>query len=291
MPFLTEAYSSSQDPPEKSIPLCTLKSFPNAIEHTLQWARDMFEGLFSNSARTTLNYLKSPDDFFSGLSKLKPHHRLEELEQVERILLAEKCVNFEQCIAWARQNWQENFHDLICQLLFNIPPDQMTSNNQPFWSGLKKCPHALDFSLDEPLHFEYVFAAANLKASLHGLEQCRDKSFIQNILKTCHVEKFEPKQGVKVKLNESDENVDDDELEDQDEARSEKLIDLLKEKYSELKNTQLMPAEFEKDDDENFHMDFITACSNLRALNYDIKPADRHNVMFLTDFNKNVLYT
>lgn len=39
IPFLTESYSSSQDPPEKSIPICTLKNFPNAIEHTLQWAR------------------------------------------------------------------------------------------------------------------------------------------------------------------------------------------------------------------------------------------------------------
>lgn len=36
LPHLTESYSSSNDPPEKSIPLCTLKSFPNAIEHTIQ---------------------------------------------------------------------------------------------------------------------------------------------------------------------------------------------------------------------------------------------------------------
>ena len=44
VPFVTQSYSSTQDPPEKSIPMCTLKNFPNAIEHTLQWARDMFEG-------------------------------------------------------------------------------------------------------------------------------------------------------------------------------------------------------------------------------------------------------
>ncbi len=36
IPNITESYSSSQDPPEKSIPICTLKNFPNAIEHTLQ---------------------------------------------------------------------------------------------------------------------------------------------------------------------------------------------------------------------------------------------------------------
>jgi ubiquitin-activating enzyme E1 len=36
IPHLTESYSSSQDPPEKSIPICTLTNFPNAIHHTIQ---------------------------------------------------------------------------------------------------------------------------------------------------------------------------------------------------------------------------------------------------------------
>ncbi|KAG5886027.1 hypothetical protein JTB14_023668 [Gonioctena quinquepunctata] len=44
----------------------------------------------------------------------------------------------------------------------------------------------------------------------------------------------------------------------------------------ELKGLRLTPLEFEKDDDTNFHMDFIVAASNLRAANYKILPADRH---------------
>jgi len=32
-------------------------------------------------------------------------------------------------------------------------------------------------------------------------------------------------------------------------------------------------AEFEKDDDENHHIAFINAASNLRAINYQIKPS------------------
>jgi len=44
-------------------------------------------------------------------------------------------------------------------------------------------------------------------------------------------------------------------------------------------------VEFEKDDDSNFHMDFIVAASNLRAENYDISPADRHQVRKL-QFNQ-----
>lgn len=39
---------------------------------------------------------------------------------------------------------------------------------------------------------------------------------------------------------------------------------------------RLNPVEFEKDDDTNHHIDFITAASNLRAMNYGIPIATRH---------------
>lgn len=46
VPFVTESYGSSADPPEASIPVCTLKSFPYLIEHCIQWSRDFFDGFF-----------------------------------------------------------------------------------------------------------------------------------------------------------------------------------------------------------------------------------------------------
>lgn len=45
---------------------------------------------------------------------------------------------------------------------------------------------------------------------------------------------------------------------------------------SSLVGYRLNPVEFEKDDDTNHHIDFITASSNLRAMNYNITVADRH---------------
>lgn len=36
-----------------------------------------------------------------------------------------------------------------------------------------------------------------------------------------------------------------------------------------------VPAEFEKDDDDNFHIAFINACANLRAINYQIPVSDK----------------
>merc|ERR1711871_1010276 len=44
---------------------------------------------------------------------------------------------------------------------------------------------------------------------------------------------------------------------------------------------QLEPASFEKDDDSNYHIGFITACANLRARNYKIPEADFQKVKMI----------
>jgi len=36
----------------------------------------------------------------------------------------------------------------------------------------------------------------------------------------------------------------------------------------------LLVQEFEKDDDQNFHVDFIYASANVRASNYSLEPMD-----------------
>lgn len=82
VPFLTESYSSSQDPPEKSIPICTLKNFPNAIEHTLQWARDLFEGIFTQSPFNAAEYIRDPG-FIDRTLKLPGVQPLETMESVK----------------------------------------------------------------------------------------------------------------------------------------------------------------------------------------------------------------
>lgn len=82
VPFLTESYSSSQDPPERSIPICTLKNFPNAIEHTLQWARDMFEGVFTQNPQNAHQYANDIG-FIDRTLKLPGVQPLETMESVK----------------------------------------------------------------------------------------------------------------------------------------------------------------------------------------------------------------
>ena len=61
--------------------------------------------------------------------------------------------------------------------------------------------------------------------------------------------------------------------EEEEDVAVEKLIDHLPERKA-FDGWSMKPIDFEKDDDTNFHMAFITAASNLRARNYSIHEAD-----------------
>ncbi|XP_072351076.1 ubiquitin-like modifier-activating enzyme 1, partial [Scyliorhinus torazame] len=271
IPFLTESYSSSQDPPEKSIPICTLKNFPNAIEHTLQWARDEFEGLFKQPAENVNQYIQD-SKFMERTLKLPGAQPLEVLEAAFKSLVTERSKSWEDCVTWARNHWQIQYNNNIRQLLHNFPPDQVTTSGTPFWSGPKRCPHPLEFDTMNTLHMDYIVAAANLFAQTYGIKGSRDRAHVVDILKGVKVPTFTPKSGVKIHVSDQDLQNSNASLDD---SRLEELKTTLP-SLEALSTFRMYPIEFEKDDDTNFHMDFIVAASNLRAENYDIPPADRH---------------
>lgn len=109
---------------------------------------------------------------------------------------------------------------------------------------------------------------------MYGIAQVRDRSKVAAICKTIQVPAFKPKQGVKIHTNDSEaQNANSSGSYEREQ------LDALLARLHALTNLSKMtvkPIDFEKDDDSNLHMDFIVACSNLRAENYDITPADRH---------------
>merc|ERR1712038_54930 len=277
VPHLTENYGATRDPPEKSIPVCTLKNFPNQIQHTLQWARDYFEGVFKQNAEDVNSYLGAVDiDAMTG----QGNEKLDTLKSIKSTLVDDRPRSFEDCIVWARLKFEDLFSNQIQQLLHNFPEDQITSSGAKFWSGSKRCPKPLSFDIDNKCedammrnHFDFIVAAANLRASMYGIKGRTDEEYFRSVLKDIIVPDFTPKEGVKIAANDAEaENENNSAMGDVD-ADCNAILDSLP-KPSELAGFKLAPIEFDKDIDE--HMLFVTACSNLRALNYSIPTEDTH---------------
>jgi len=274
IPNLTESYSSSQDPPEKSIPICTLKNFPNAIEHTLQWARDMFEGLYTQAPLTASQYIEEVG-FKDKVLAMPGAQPVENLETVAQILVKERPSNYYDCVAWARLLWQKLFHNDIAQLLHNFPPDQVTSSGSPFWSGPKKCPKSLVFDTSDDLHMDFVVAAANLRAEVYGMAKNENRDEIRGLLQQVKVPEFQPASGIKIAVNDAEAQAQNEAAVSDHEILDKLLQELPTPDSCRAEKLRVTPLEFEKDDDSNGHIDFIVACSNTRATNYGIEPADR----------------
>ncbi|XP_007888470.2 ubiquitin-like modifier-activating enzyme 1 isoform X3 [Callorhinchus milii] len=270
IPDLTESYGSTPDPPEKSIAICTVKNFPIAIEHTLQWARDEFAGLFTQPAENVNQYFQD-STFMDRTLKLHEGQALEILEGVYKSLVSDKPVTWDDCVGWARRHWQTQYSNNIRQLLHNFPSDMVTAQGVSFWSGPKKCPHPLEFDSANDLHMNYIVSAANLFAATHSIQGSTDRNSIQKILSDVSIPDFIPKSGVKIHATDKEMEADTDSLDDE---RLDELKNHLSSREA-INGYNMQPADFEKDDDTNFHMDFIVAASNLRAENYSIPPADR----------------
>ncbi|CRK91023.1 CLUMA_CG004711, isoform A [Clunio marinus] len=272
VPHLTESYASSVDPPEKSIPVCTLRHFPNAIEHTIQWARDKFEGFFYNDVVDAEKFL-SDDNYLDNLVAKNNVASLESLQSIKKLLIDERPHNFFDCVKWARYRFEDLFINQIKQLLFNFPPGQVTSNGELFWSGSKKMPTFITFDVNQQLHIDFIISSANLMAEIFDLNSNRDYSYVIENVRKVEVRNFEPQSNVKIPVSDAELEEKNDSDEEVDEEAIRKLADELM-SLNKL-GLKARGLQFEKDNDANLHMDFVVAASNLRAENYKIPPADK----------------
>ncbi|KAF9882940.1 hypothetical protein FE257_004875 [Aspergillus nanangensis] len=281
LPHITESYSSSQDPPEKSFPMCTLKSFPNRIEHTIAWARDLFQTYFVGPPESVNMYLTQPNYIEQTLSQAGSEKQT--LESLQSFLVTDKPLTFDDCIVWARHQFEAQYNNAIQQLLYNFPRDSKTSSGQAFWSGPKRAPTPLKFDSSNPTHLGFVIAGANLHSFNYGIKNpSADKDYYRKVVDNMIIPEFSPRSGVKIQADENDPDpnaqASGSSLDDNTEIQ--RLVDSLPSPKS-LAGFRLNPVEFEKDDDTNHHIDFITAASNLRADNYEIPQADRHKTKFI----------
>jgi ubiquitin-activating enzyme E1 len=243
VPFLTETYSASNDPDtEKSFPLCTIKSFPNEIVHTIHWAMDWFE--FFNRAPATMNRWIMDPGYLESLSQVEKNQAIEDINALSTLRTSEDRLN------WAIDSFVTNYRNNILQLLSTFPADHEVTPGVRFWSGGKRCPKAIVLDHNNTECINYIIAVYRLISNVCGMKDDMSDSMIKEFVSSYKMTDFTPKVA-----NE----------------KNEVSMSTLNAKPEDYKSNYV-PQDFEKDDDTNHHIEWVTAASNMRALNYGIIP-------------------
>eukprot|EP01112_Ceratiomyxa_fruticulosa_P016901 TRINITY_DN5173_c0_g2_i1.p1 TRINITY_DN5173_c0_g2~~TRINITY_DN5173_c0_g2_i1.p1 ORF type:complete len:1132 (-),score=303.50 TRINITY_DN5173_c0_g2_i1:160-3321(-) len=282
VPFVTQHYGADRDPAETQYPSCTVKSFPYLAQHSIQWARELFEGEFTKVAEDVNGWI-TKDDFWENLPKVGNEAAQREVIDGIDKAVSTKPRDWDACIAIARQRFQDLFINNIIQLTFTFPKEHLTDKGLPFWSPPKRFPTPLPgFDPRDHLHVFYVHATAHLIAATYGIAPTKaesDPHYVAKVASNVKVETFVPKHGLKIntdeKKNENDSGAGVSSP-DEDKQRIEDVHRKLKDKNGIPKGWKMIPASFEKDDDTNHHIDYIWSASMLRCRNYEIPELDRH---------------
>uniref|UniRef100_A0A8C7Z0C3 E1 ubiquitin-activating enzyme n=1 Tax=Oryzias sinensis TaxID=183150 RepID=A0A8C7Z0C3_9TELE len=242
VPYLTESYNSHRDPPEEEIPFCTLKSFPSVIEHTIQWARDKFESAFFHKPSMYNSFWQTHVSAEAVLQRMQVGESMEGAFQVVK-LLSRRPSHWEQCVIIARLKFEKYFKRKALQLLHSFPLDTRLKDGSLFWQSPKRPPTPTEFD-DHLYHTHWAFLPL-------------EKSIVTD-------ETAKKPDQMKMPLSSEEER----------EAIAQ-LEEAISTDESTRKSLRMNPLQFEKDNDSNGHIDFVTSASSLRARMYSIEPADR----------------
>lgn len=283
VPHVTCCYNDSQDPPEQGVPMCTMHNFPAMIEHCIEWGRDHFNEYFTDVINDAKNLIENKDKFFADLKKEgNTTLQLTKLKFIkEHVILAAE-QNIDKVIEFAVMQYTENFVYRIKQLLYNFPEDYKNNDGSLFWSGSKRVPHPIPYDPNDELCFLFVKNYATILARAFSIKGDLSDQHIKEVSSKVTIPEFKPKTvKIKVKDDEPDqkEPANDQEVEEQELTNLMKELSIYDKKKADPE--KMHPEEFEKDDDSNGHIDFIHACSNLRAKNYRIKECDRQKTKMI----------
>mmetsp|Transcript_5712 Transcript_5712/g.8288 ORF Transcript_5712/g.8288 Transcript_5712/m.8288 type:complete len:1108 (+) Transcript_5712:146-3469(+) len=272
VPHQSESYGASVDPPEPAIPVCTIKNFPYLISHTIQWGKELFDAFFTQRPKryNELSQLlkdNSPDSVTRkiiselGMEASRETSR-ELLEDVESSIVEDISTFRDEAITWAATCADGLFRQEIEVLLMKHPVDSVDEDGEPFWSVSRRVPKSVYYGVDahDP---QQMKINDNLVAFVQNCARLRIESCNPHVAKDriAHITREEAVSALKTSnLSPEDKGIH---------ARIQFSKDLLKD---EIREWGLIG--FEKDDDSNGHVDFVTAASNLRALCYGIAPVD-----------------
>ena len=286
LPFRTSSYNDGEDPPEVGIAMCTLRSFPYLPLHCIEFAKQKLFAEHYEFAPTQFEiFRKSAPDFFEQLGEMSTDgERLTALRSVSKIIELQQAgaLDFNACIRAAFERLVDDFRSSILDVI--AQGDGLATPEKPFWTGTKRRPNPVEWSGDcgaasgaAALPMEYLYAASNLFAHVYGIEPMRNRKAFEAAVAAAGLE--QPVHEARDRPAEAEEGAGADE--EKEEAVDEEELERLQGALYGVDGSTLKPVfphDFEKDDDDNFHIDFLTIATNMRAWNYNIKQTPRHAV-------------
>jgi ubiquitin-activating enzyme E1 len=79
--------------------MCTLRNFPNIIEHCIEWGREHFNALFCDRATNAKSYLKDSEGFMKhSIANNTSAGTREQLKQIADLVIIAKSKDFKNCV-------------------------------------------------------------------------------------------------------------------------------------------------------------------------------------------------
>ena len=277
-----------------AVPVCTLRHFPSLIQHCIEWSRDNFSGYFGNIINEVKQFFVDYNLFKENVSREgSPKYQLDKLKELKMHIDIIVNKDIKKMCEYAIQIYTKNFDHNIQQLLISFPPDYKNKDGSDFWVGSKRLPHPIHFSTDVDLCLNYVIKFVQILSHSLGIPLTKEELSQDNIKKICSSIKVPEfvNQNIKIDLNEENNQPNENktpettninlELDSPEQKKAKEEIDSIFKELDQIKRdtfdaNKINPEEFEKDHDENGHIDFIHAGANLRAKNYGIDECDRN---------------
>ena len=143
-----------------------------------------------------------------------------------------------------------------------------------FWSGGKRCPKVINFNYQDANHLLFVSSCTHLLARCFGIKDNFNTEELIEVIKDYHSPEY-------LVIEEKTATTDEEAKEQNDSNLvevSEKIDQLVQQDSQFLNNCVFNPQEFEKDDDTNWHIAYLTATSNCRSQSYGIALLDHYQV-------------
>ncbi|CAG2111773.1 unnamed protein product, partial [Medioppia subpectinata] len=121
--------NKTQQNPE--YPLCVLKSFPQTIEHCVEWSKTKFNNWFNRRPK--------------------------------------RANDWTECLRVSRMTFEKFFNQKPKQLLFVLPSNHKSEDGSDFWSD-KRIPHPIVFDITNDSHKTFLTSCAQLIARVNGIQ-------------------------------------------------------------------------------------------------------------------------